>query len=452
MIARRRGSGAIWAVMGMEVALAAPLVSLLVGIPDRPTLLGPATCVALMVLGYAFFFAPLPGLPRYRVAYAVVICFAARLLVTSPPSATEWPVLLLWLLAAIVPTLVGLVFWWRGSYLAEAELAAADVRNEFTVVGGGLIVLLTLFRGLVAADPTLATSAVVLFVLSGLIAVGTVRQDDAGSAAEPSARGLVTAVVLVFAAAGVALVGLLRPSVVATLWSAVQRALGLLGELLAFLLQPLIALLSRLHFEPPSRELPARPVGLPNIQDLVQRQPLPPWLTWLLLGLFALLALVVVIGVLWLLFAVILPGWLRPRTRARSPLVVEATGEGWDDARQLLARLGGWLAQLRGRAGAPRGRSADADALDARGIYRAYLRWAREHGFERSRAETPRELAARLSDARPLDIDAVAQLTDAYEHERYGQKPPRQPIEVLRALLARLREPPADEPLRESAR
>ena len=58
-----------------------------------------------------------------------------------------------------------------------------------------------------------------------------------------------------------------------------------------------------------------------------------------------------------------------------------------------------------------------------RGIYRALLAWAAQHGQPRALSTTPQELAQQLSAQLPDQRGAVTALTDYYAQERYAERP-----------------------------
>jgi hypothetical protein len=423
--------GLPWAVIVMEGAVIYPALSTWLAGPDRRVPLGPAAAVAMLALGYlAAQHSPLFGHRVQRLEYGAAASLLARLLVSAWSGA---PSPLVWLGTAVVPAAVGLALWWRGVSLGESEFSIDGVRNEFTIAGGALLVLLTVFRDVAGIDPYTSAIAVVLFLSSGLMAVGTARQEAAGLPASPAASALVALAALILLVASLALVGLLSPELVAVLLS---LAGDLLGFVLGLLVLPLELLFSWLHLGPiPPPEMPAPPQGLPP--DLAEQAAVPEWLQ---VALTAAITALIVVGLVvalvvlaWLLLAVVQR--VSPRGSARAPVAVEAEGALWQDAEALVDALRGWLARLAGgaRAAVPSPRT-DHLVRDARAAYRALLRWAKGRGLERAAGETPREFERRLARELPDGAAHYRALTETYEWARYGGVP------ASAADLARLRQ------------
>src|SRR5262249_8579305 len=195
--------GLPWAVIVMEGAVVYPALSTWLAGPERRVPLGPAAAVAMLALGYlAAQHSPLFGHRVQRLEYGAAASLLARLLVSAWSGA---PSPLVWLGTAVLPAAVGLALWWRGVALGEAEFSIGGVRNEFTIAGGALLVLLTVFRDVAGIDPYTSAIAVVLFLSSGLMAVGTARQEAAGLPASPGASALVALAALVLLVASLAL-------------------------------------------------------------------------------------------------------------------------------------------------------------------------------------------------------------------------------------------------------
>ncbi len=442
MIDRPVRAAVVWTLMGMETALTLPAFAHLM-LGDGPWgVLGLAVAVAMLPLGYlsARRVPPLSR-GRWRLGAGIGLSLGLRLFATVLTATLPDPTLgsiVGWALSTVLPVALGLALWWRGTWLAVTDVAASDVRNEFGVAAAVLIVLLTVFRPGLGADTTLMFSAVLLLLTCGLLAVGMSRQDAAGSAEAMRTRALVLTATLFPLALGLVLAAALTPPVVAAFWQALGVVAGLVVALLAFLLQPLVALLSwwRPSFSP--TPLPTRP-GLGGLLNLAERGEPPAWLQALVLLVVGISAVVVVVLLVWLLVAIIAPGWFRKRPSARSPVSVESIGGFGQDARSALSGLRGWLARLVSRAPVaghpwPHGR-----IRDARAAYRSMLLWARREGVARSPAETTRQLGTRLAVAVPPSSSAVAALTDAYEQERYGAVvvPPDR-LETLVLLLREL--------------
>lgn len=99
---------------------------------------------------------------------------------------------------------------------------------------------------------------------------------------------------------------------------------------------------------------------------------------------------------------------------------------------QLWRKLRSWLATLFARSPTP------ADVAGQ--LYARMLRRLARQGFQRSRSETPRELAARVSRAGHPAAAEVVTLTDAFERARYADlELPGDALTQLRAALAAVR-------------
>src|SRR5581483_7407501 len=179
-----------WPVMAMEAALIYPLVAHWLAGPDGRAPLGPLAALVLLPLGYlAARHGPIRGVPLDRADVGIGLAFTLRLLGAPPAPAMMLAGAVLgavgWLLGATLPALIGYGLWWRGRALAEAELTADGVRDEFLIVGGVLLGVLVIFRDAAGITPLTSAAAVVGYLGSGLVAVGLARQEQAGLA--PSA-------------------------------------------------------------------------------------------------------------------------------------------------------------------------------------------------------------------------------------------------------------------------
>lgn len=433
------------AVMAMEAAFAYPFAARWLTGPGGQAPLGAVAALALLPLGYA---AARRG-PCARWSVGLGASFGLHLIATLPLLAqpatlglrepTPLLVGLNWLLAAIFPTFVGLAFWWRGTALADAEPTASGVRDEFVLVGCGLLAQLAIFPDTIGIDAASGTVAVVGFLAAGLTAVGLARQAEAGLAPTPAASAQVAGSVVLLLGAGAVLVVLLRPEIAAAV-------LGVVGQVVGFvlwlLLLPLIWLVTWLEWRLPLPQDLASPEAESGPRAPPQPLPLPAWLLDLLATIVTVLtAVAVVLATLVLLYLLwLLLQRVTWRPGARAPVSVEAEGSAWQYARALADALRGRLARLLGRVRATLpARPGTAPVHDARAAYRALLRWAREHGLPRAPAETPAEFARRLAAVLPAGAPDYQVLTAAYERARYGGQPTR-PDDVarLRASLARL--------------
>ncbi|MBI4493032.1 MAG: DUF4129 domain-containing protein [Chloroflexi bacterium] len=437
-------SGLPWAVMGMEAALLYPLTASWLAGPDQHTPLGPLAALSMLPLGFwildfGFWIRTEPN-PKSKIQnpkslwLGVAASLGLRLLVSPLPAEPfSLAVGLQWLGSALVPAGVGFALWWRGGALAEAEFSAADVRTEFTAIGAALLALLGLFGQLALADPLSRGFPVVLFLCSGLAAVGLARQEAAGASRSASAGLLVAGTVLLVLVASLALVALLSPEVVAAILAAAQTAMLAVVQLL---LLPLMLLGSWLHLELPRQEVQSAPAPI-RLPQPAQVPVLPAWLEQLLaVSITVLVVLAVVLAaamLLWLLLPLLQRAWLRAGLRA--PAAVEREGGLWRDADALLVALRGWLARLAGGALQAVQLSAGEYLVhDARAAYRVFLRWARRQGLERAPSETPQEFLQRLVLNMPEGQTHYIRLTEAYELARYGG------VAATESELARLRQ------------
>lgn len=434
---------AAWAVMAMEMAAGFVLASILMPRERGWSLLDPLAVVLLLLLGYlAVHRGRVPDDPRLRL----VLGFLAAVLVRAPltplptlqpeapfvAAAFTWAWWLLW------PALLGLLFWWRGGYLADGELDSTSVRNELMLLGVGTLAMLTVFQGRTLLHPTVSLLTVAVFLLAGLIGMGAARQDDTGTPGQAPARLLVVATVVGFFVAAGLVVAILRPPVVAAIGSVVGEVLRVVVAVLVVILRILLLPLSWLNFQMP--ELPSRegsdpPAGLP---EGTEQGVVAEWLLWVVVGLSVLVAVAFVVLVLWILFTVLAPGWFRVRgSNARAPVAVEDTDGLSEDAQGLLGRL---LGRFRGAGPRPARAPLYGDALDPRAAYRLLVRWARDRGIRRARVETVEEFRGNLAARAPEGSEAYAAITRLYQHDRYGHLPATEPDLVrLRQSVARLR-------------
>jgi hypothetical protein len=332
-----------------------------------------------------------------------------------------------WVLTGVVPVGLGLVLWWRGGLVGRSELSAGDLRTEFVLVGGAALTLVVMTRGLPNPPAGLLEGASLVFVASGLLALGLARQDAAQAQPTGGARSLAAVAAAAPTGSGLLLAAVLTPAVVAAIWAA-------FGSLLQVLLAPLLALLQWLAslVPRPTGPLPLPPAlnrPLPPDLTQIERQAGPPaWLVWLVLGLFVLVAVALVIVLVRLLLA-----WTAARAakppRPEAEVQSEGVGSPRGDARALLDWLWAWLRRLLGAgssqpaAGTRAANRLQADA-DARAAYRSLLAWARAQGVVRGAAETTQQFRHRLARHAPEAAPAVDLVTDVYEHARYGERPP----------------------------
>lgn len=420
----RAPSPLAWAVLAMEASVAFPLVTALVGGPERGAPLAPFAAVGMLPLGYVAGVASAArGLEGWRWGAGLAASLAARLLAGPPPEEATPLGLLGWLASALLPASVGLALWWRGLSAAEAQLGADEVRAEFTTFAAGLLALFGLYGHLVVVDPAARLAVVLAFLSSGLLAVVLSRQAAAGAPASPGSTAQAIAWTLLCLALAAALVGALSPGLLETL-AALAREVVL--AVLRLLLLPLALLFSLLRLELPPADGREGQSGIRQM-PLPERQALPEWLNLLLgaltLGALALLAIVAAVALLVVARELWRLVWPRLGRDGRAPLAAERESSPADDLRALLHALRAWLARLAG-AGLALAGDGSRPIQDARAAYRALLRWAQRNGLERAPAETPRELQRRLEAHLPWATPHFALLTDAYELARYADLPP----------------------------
>jgi hypothetical protein len=438
-----------WPVMAMEAALVYPLIAHWLTGPDGRAPLGPLAALIMLPLGYlAAQHGPIRGVNVARADVGIGVAFTLRLLLVPPTPAMiqAGPVLgpLEWLLGAALPALVAAGLWWRGGNLAEAELTADGVRDEFLIVGALLLGALVLFRDAAGISPLTSALAVMVYLASGLVAVGLARQEQAGLRPTAASSSVVAAPTILLLLASVVLVALLSPELAGVILGLLADALG---AFLGLVLLPLIWLLSWLQIRLPlATDLPM-PAAPQPLEDLPERALPPEWLLQLIGVVVALLGVVGIVVVaatlIWLVLTLLQRTDFRPGIRA--PVAVEADGTPWQDARGLVGGLGAWLTRLVGGARAATQRPG-AQVRDARAAYRALLRWARERGVLRAPAETPAEFCRRLDVDVPEGTAHYALLTTAYERARYGgETAPEPDVARLRASLQALAGLPTDE-------
>lgn len=437
----------IWAVLAMEAGLALPIISL-PGQGDRlPGVLGPLLLLALLPLGFAGVL-QIRELrdPSWRLLSGIGLALLGRLVVSVVPE-PGLAGLAVWLGRSFIPAAIGVGLWWRGGALCVAELTAAEIRTEFSVLAVCMIGVMALIRPFLLADPFLLGGSVALFAVGGLVASALSRQDAAETASAGSSRALATTTALVPIGTAVVLVGILRPSLLSAMWTAVATIVELILTPLGLLIAWLASLLPR--GGPPGALPPLirpTPDPLPNTAALNELQDRMAWLGWVVL--FTLLIAAAVAAML--VARMLLSNWIgEPTRRAAAPqveLTVERSGTARGDARDLLGWLMRWLrGRLRlGRSSstAAYARGAEPSAADAWAAYRTLLEWAASKGLARRPAETTGQLQTRLAAQAPEANAAVDLVTSTYEWDRYGQIAPRpdrlrRVRQALAALLAR---------------
>ncbi len=429
----------LWAVLGMEAALALPIMWIIAPGEGNARLL--ATCLLLLLLPLGF--AAVRHIKVLRdPAWRILVGFAAVVVLRwqAPLSPGEGAAAAMArFLQAIVPASLAFALWWRGGSFADAELVAADIHLEFILGGCALLLLQLVFHGLVAVDPQLLLWSAGLFVASGMVALALARQDAADAASLGGGRVLGATIAVLPIGATVALLMIFRPDVMTTLWTGLASLLGLLLMPLLFLLSWLASLLPAtgpvFDARPPPRPIP----NGPSIEELARQQQPPDWIPYLALTLVLCLVLFMAAGILRLLLESEIV--IRPEQQRRldeEGVSVERSGNVGQDARQLLGWLAAWL---RGRLRRPAPVAASRDAIvtaDAWSAYRTLLQWAAQHGVQRRAAETTHQLQARIVQREPRAADVVEAVTATFEDERYGAR--QAPTDRLQRVQAALRE------------
>ncbi|HEY3061752.1 MAG TPA: hypothetical protein VGL99_22495, partial [Chloroflexota bacterium] len=139
-------SEVVWALLGMEAAVAMPIIALTA--PGEGSMRLAWTLVLLLLLpaGYAAVrrIVVLRD-PAWRVLAGFVLVVLLRLQV--PLQAGEGAgAALARFMQAIVPGSLAFALWWRGGTFVEAELTASEVHLEFLLGGAVLLVELVIFR------------------------------------------------------------------------------------------------------------------------------------------------------------------------------------------------------------------------------------------------------------------------------------------------------------------
>jgi hypothetical protein len=436
----------IWAVLAMEAGLALPLISLPAQGDRLPGVLGPLLLLALLPLGFASVHEIREMRdPSWRLLAGIGAALLTRLVVSAVPE-PRLAGLVVWLGHSFVPAAIGVGLWWRGGALCVAELTAADVRTEFSVLAVCMLGMLGLVRPFLLADPVLLGGSVGLFAVGGLVATALSRQDAAEAASAGSGRALATTTAILPIGLAVILVSILRPSLLGVMWLTLARIVELALTPLGWLLVWLASLFPRGGPPAPLPPIVRPPAeALPNTAVLNELQDRAEWIGWVVLITLLIAAAIAALIVTRLLLA----NWIgSPTRRAPEPgleLTAERSGTPGDDAHDLLGWLMRWLRGHLGRRASTersRGAVAEASAADAWAAYRALLDWADRRGLGRRPSETTGQLQSRLAAQAPETTEAVDVVTSTYEQQRYGQIPPvadrlRRVRQALATLLPR---------------
>jgi hypothetical protein len=434
----------IWALLTMEAGLVLPIISLPTQGDRLPGLLGPLLLLALLPAGYVVVreIATLRD-PSWRLLCGIGLALLTRAIVSNVPE-PGLPGLAAWLGHSVVPMAIGIGLWWRGGALAVAEYTASEVRAEFGVLAVCLIVALALVRPFLLPDPVLLGASVGLFAIGGLVATAMSRQDAAEVVALRFGRTLATGAAALPAVTAVVLVGILRPTLLTTMWATLAHIVELMLTPLGWLIAWLLSLFPAPGTpQPPPPPLP-RPTAEPGPDPaaLAALQENLAWMGWVVLFTLLLVATVAA----FLVVRILLENFVTPPARAEPPtpeLTTERTGTPTGDAQDLLGWVLRWLrARLAGRTRAERAApktSAQVEVADAWAAYAQLLQWAARQGLGRRPPETTGQFQARLTRHSPEAANTVDLVTSTYEYERYGDvHPPGDRLRRLREALAAL--------------
>ncbi len=427
----------IWALLAMEAGLALPIISLPAQGDRLPGVLGPLLLLLLLPLGFAGVL-QIRELrdPSWRLLSGIGLALIGRLAVSVVPE-PGMAGLAVWLGRSFVPAAIGIGLWWRGGALCVAELTAAEIRAEFSILAVCMIGVMALIRPFLLADPFLLGGSVALFAVGGLVASALSRQDAAETASAGSARFLATSAALVPIGIALALVGILRPGLLGAMWTTLAKIVELILTPLGWFFAWLASLLPR---GGPAGPLPPiirpTPDALPNTAALSELQDRMEWLGWVVLVVLLIAAALAAMLVARMLLNNFIGSPTRPAPEPEVDLTVERSGTGW---------LMRWLrGRFRLRPSLVDGahRPAEVTAVDAWAAYRQLLEWAASKGLSRRPAETTGQLQKRLATHAPESTEAVDVVTTTYEWDRYGQIPPppdrlRRVRQALAALLSR---------------
>src|SRR6266851_3157682 len=357
----------LWALLAMEAGLALPIISLPAQGDRLPGVLGPLLLLVLLPLGFLSV-QQIRELrdPSWRLLTGIGLALLGRLAVSVVPE-PGLAGLAVWLGRSVVPAAVGVGLWWRGGALCVAELTAAEVRTEFSLLAVCMIGVMALIRPFLLADPFLLGGSVGLFAIGGLVATALSRQDAAETASAGSARALATTTALVPIGTAMVLVSILRPALLGAMWTAVARIVELVLTPLGWLIAWLASLLPR--GGPPGPLPPIvrpPPDALPNTAALNELQDRLEWLGWVVLVVLLIAAALAAMLVARMLLNNFIGSPTRPAPEPEVELTVERSGTPRRAAHDLFGWLMRWLRQrfrLRpSSVDGSRGRAAEATA------------------------------------------------------------------------------------------
>ncbi len=335
-------------------------------------------------------------------------------------------------------------FWYRSIYWARDPLNSNNLTTAFKI-GFSVLLVLLIFAVLssLGNDPTLSQSlerALPIFFLSGLIAlsfarIGTVQKErDPYSLARESTGSWITGLTVAWIL--LIVVSVLFESfpleVISSLFNPLWFVLGLIGAAIFYLLSFLVygfvfvivvvfAFLNRIiHFQQPQQAPDPKKNAITVAEVVKHADSGSPWLGRALVIVIFLLLILLLIRIMF----------ISRRKQAKRPEHEEEVRESLDRSAILQQRR-----QDQARRQQDRSRLEALDAASVRARYRDFLQTMQEKGgeFSRQPSETPLEYQQRLIDVAtrkrllrqddPLaDPALLAELTHAYEQERYGGK------------------------------
>lgn len=375
--------------------------------------------------------------------------------------------------SVIIGALVfGVYVVWRGIVLGRETLAFDGLYRTFLIGLSGLVCLMVLWRifggRVFAGAPPVAGAYIAGYFLAALVALAlsnflAVQEEIKRRQEIPDYLARRWLTLLVGAALAIVLMGIGLASIVSfDLIAFLTQPLGVLADglllvvlyaigfplgiavaLLEFVLRFLVSLLrgSRTPepFQPPDFS------DMRRLTEGQQPRSLPPEL--LLLAKWGLVAALSAL-VLYLLARAVFRYWSR-----REEEGIEEINESlwtWENFRNdVKGLLRAFLARFQRKdngGGSRRGPHAasnlaeDQQDLDVREIYRRLLWVGEQAGIARAREETPYEYHVRMSQAIPVENDALKSVTEAYVRLRYGHQPPGPEALVnLNSMWRRLR-------------
>jgi hypothetical protein len=317
---------------------------------------------------------------------------------------------------------LGVIIWWRGSYVARARVDSASVASRFTA-GLLSLVALTVWASIDSVGGIDASSLLAAYLLFGLAAVATTRLEATmeGRAGTMDFRwrwqSLALSFLLVLLSFGLVLVGLpLLAQLASWIWDWIVYGLvPALMELLAWISR-LLGLDSPPDAlpMPPEEKVPAPP------QAAERPYSFPEWLAEFARLMFALSWGAMILYAIYVNIRHRFSWWGRRRAgepiRERIPWSLRS----WLISlllpllRLLASRwpaLTSWVSRLAAR---------EEMGWTVRRIYRRLLAWGASHGSAREPCATPTEYELLLSARWPALREDFHAITASYLEARYG--------------------------------